>query len=59
MPRQSKFYTVSDIDALREFNPKTVKMVPEFDNALILKLLQCFDDVPGVERIAPDAVKKE
>ena len=47
-----KFYKVTDIDALREFNPKSVAMVPQLDNALILRMLRDFTHVPGVERIA-------
>lgn len=49
---KSKFYEVTDIDALTAFNPKAVKMVPQFDNALILRLLRDFDVVPGVKRTA-------
>ena len=51
MTKSSKFYRVTDIEALMSFNDKTVKMVPEVNNALVLRLLRDFTHVPGVERI--------
>lgn len=52
MPK-SKIYEVTDIEALKAFNAKTVvRYDPVFDNALILRLLRDFETVPGVKRLA-------
>ena len=51
MPKESKFYKVTDIEALAAFNDKAVKMVPVINNGLVLRLLRDFTNVPGVERV--------
>ena len=50
MPR-SKFYEVTDLDALQQFSKKAVTLVPRYNNGLILRLLRDCDVVPGVKRI--------
>ncbi len=53
MPK-SKFYKITDIDALAEFNEKAVTYEPVVDNALVLRMLRDFSHVPGVERITDE-----
>lgn len=59
MAKTSKFYKVKDIDALRTFNKKAVHMGPVIDNALVLRLLRDFDEVPGVERLGQQETETE
>lgn len=47
----SKFYEITDINALQQFSKKAVTLVPKVNNGLILRLLRDCDVVPGVKRI--------
>lgn len=48
---KSKFFEITDIEALQTFSKKAVTMTPKFNNGLILRLLRDCDVVPGVKRI--------
>lgn len=52
MARMSKYYNITDIEALMTFNNKAVQMEPVINHSVVMGLLRLFDEVPGVERIA-------